>query len=365
MKISLVFLGRLGAGTIYSLEMAKALSIKNKLQIILSKNIENKDVWNMSFKDNENVEICFFNTYNGFLSFLINSLNIFNYFRIINKVKLFNPDAIYYPFLHLWSSILNVFLKKFMKFATVHDVKTHSGENWFFILGQIASIKTSDKLIILNNGDIQNAKNFGFTNNDICVIPHASFSYYKKNEIFKVHKLNYNILFLGRIEKYKGVDLLLDAFFEVNKKMPNINLTIAGNGNLKPYLPKIKRSEKAITVINKWLEDEEIGDLIYDCDFLVLPYIDASQSGIIPLAFGCGKTVIATNVGALSEQVPENTGVVVDLDYIAISDAIISLYDNSEKIFQLGLNASKYALEELSWHKSSNDLVKFFKENIN
>ena len=177
--------------------------------------------------------------------------------------------------------------------------------------------------------------------------------------------LNYNILFLGRIEKYKGVDLLLDAFFEVNKKMPNINLTIAGNGNLKPYLPKIKRSEKAITVINKWLEDEEIGDLIYDCDFLVLPYIDASQSGIIPLAFGCGKTVIATNVGALSEQVPENTGVVVDLDYIAISDAIISLYDNSEKIFQLGLNASKYALEELSWHKSSNDLVKFFKENIN
>ena len=52
MKITILYLGRLGAGPVYTLEMAKALAVTNSIQIILSETIENKNVWDTIFKNN-------------------------------------------------------------------------------------------------------------------------------------------------------------------------------------------------------------------------------------------------------------------------------------------------------------------------
>lgn len=365
MKIVVIYLGRLGAGTVYSLEMTKALSIENQIQILLSENIENKDFWITEFKENKNINIDFFPTYTNFSSFIFNSFNFVNFYNIIKTIKKFKPDAVYAPFMHLWSSILYCFLRKYKVYSTVHDVKIHLGENLFLYPPYIASIKLSNKLIILNNKDIDNAMKMGFKKDDICVIPHASFSYYKKVNIKKDNALKNNVLFIGRIEKYKGIQLLLESFEKVLVKLPNLKLTIAGNGNLKPYENNILKMGKSLLINNKWLSDSEIGELVDNCDFLVLPYIDASQSGIIPLAFGCGKTVIVTNVGALSEQVPDNLGIIVNPNIDEISSAINFFYDNPEKINEFSTNALKYSSEELSWNKSAETLINFIKRHIN
>lgn len=359
MRITIFYLGRLGAGPVYSLEMAKALSVNYRIQVILSDTIENKAQWETTFINNTNVQITFFPTYHNTSSFIINSFKIKNFSAIVKEIKAFNPTAIYSPFLHLWSPIVYFLLRKFTIISTIHDVKTHYGESKILTPLYYLSIKLSNKIIILNHKDINLIMEKGFKKSDICVIPHASFSYYNSSTTFDKQEINHTILFIGRIEKYKGIQLLLDSFEIVLKKIPNLKLVIAGNGDLKPYLKQIEQHFNSITTVNSWLSDQEIGDLALKTDFIVLPYIDASQSGIIPLAFGCGKTVVATNVGSLSEQVPSGTGLIVEPNENDVATAIINLYSSPENIIQYGINALEYSLKELSWEKSAATLVDF------
>lgn len=363
MNITTIFLGRTGAGALYSLEMVNALSRHHNIQVILSESIENKESWVNNFLGNENVSLNFFPTYTDTRSFLLASFNFYNFYKIIKTIKKYAPDAIYVPFIPLWAPILYLFLRKYKIFSTVHDVTLHSGENKVLYFLYTAAIKLSDKLIILNQKDIGNAMNLGFEKDDVCVIPHASFSFYNKRVQAAKVELTYTMLFIGRIEKYKGIHLLLDAYHYAKKEIPHLKLIIAGRGDINPYMDQVHQTT-SITLVNKWLTDIEISDLVDKCDFIVLPYLDASQSGVIPLAFGCGRTVIVTNVGALSEQVPEHTGLVVEPGFMEIANAMIHLYRNPTLIQEYGNNASIYAKEELSWEKSADVLVSFIQRHI-
>ena len=88
-------------------------------------------------------------------------------------------------------------------------------------------------------------------------------------------------------------------------------------------------------------------------DFVVLPYKRASQSGVIPLVFAHGKTVVATDVGALKEQVPEGTGMICKSDVSSIVQTINNLYDNPQLINFYGVAAKRYAKSELTWESSA------------
>ena len=360
MKITLVYLGRSGAGPLYSFEMARELAKNNNMQLLLSETIENKEAWKAHFGGMENVEIVFFKTYKNIVTFILSSLNPMNYIQIIGRVKRFKPDVVYSPFLHLWSPVFFAFLQKYKIYSTIHDVKIHLGENKLLYPPYIAAIKLSHKIIILNSESRNDALNLGFKKSEICVIPHASFSRYKRPEKDKSNYLHKNILFVGRIEKYKGLDILLEAFQEVIEHDIDISLTIAGRGDLKRYQDKISKYSTSLNVINRWLSEDEIIELLGDCDFVVLPYVQASQSGIVPMAFAYGKTVIVTNVGGLPEQVPDGTGLVVDPSAQGLRDGILYLYESDDRIVRLSKAAQLYSEKYMSWSRSSEKLLQFF-----
>ena len=110
---------------------------------------------------------------------------------------------------------------------------------------------------------------------------------------------------------------------------------------------------------NRYIEDTEIQTIIEKTDFFVLPYKRASQSGVIPMCFAGGKTVIATNVGALSEQVPEGTGLLVSPQADEIAKAIDYLYEHPTLIDQYGTTAYSYATTHLTWKHSAEQLLDF------
>ena len=113
----------------------------------------------------------------------------------------------------------------------------------------------------------------------------------------------------------------------------------------------------------RWIEDDEVASLLVDVDILVVPYIEATQSGVIPLAYALSKPVIATCVGGIPEQVPSDCGVLVSPNDIkALEDAIMGFYSNPLKIKEMGNNALKYATEELSWSKSAQLLLDFYQK---
>ena len=159
------------------------------------------------------------------------------------------------------------------------------------------------------------------------------------------------------MEPYKGLDLLVEAFEKT--KTPGLQLLIAGSGGINEIILSRIKSNSNIKLINRYIEDDEFRGLLDQVDFVVLPYKRASQSGVIPMSFAAGKTVIATNVGAISEQVPEGTGIITDVDSSKIAEIIDELYINEKRIFQLCMNAKHYADTELSWSISAKNLIKF------
>jgi glycosyltransferase involved in cell wall biosynthesis len=119
------------------------------------------------------------------------------------------------------------------------------------------------------------------------------------------------VLFFGRLELYKGVKDLIMAWARMPEELSTrIRLILAGRGSLdklwKGPLPL------GIEVRNGLIQDQEALELFQHCAFLVLPYIGATQSALIPTAYFFHKAVIATHSGALPEYVAEGkTGWIV------------------------------------------------------
>ncbi len=124
------------------------------------------------------------------------------------------------------------------------------------------------------------------------------------------------LLFFGYVRKYKGLDILIEAFPKILSQHPNARLLIVGEfyDDPKEYLELIKKLkiEKQVKVINQFVPNEDVAKYYQVSDVVILPYRSATQSGILNVAYGFYKPVIVTDVGGLAEFVDEGkTGFVV------------------------------------------------------
>lgn len=114
-------------------------------------------------------------------------------------------------------------------------------------------------------------------------------------------------LFFGRLRAYKGLDLLRDAFARLRQTHPEAELRVVGEGDAEACAPGLSRLP-GVTVEPRWVAEAEIPTLLASADALVLPYREASQSGVAPQALALGVPVVGTPVGGLVEQVREGAG---------------------------------------------------------
>ncbi len=101
------------------------------------------------------------------------------------------------------------------------------------------------------------------------------------------------ILFFGRIEEYKGISLLYEAFCKTPRLCEEYNLVIAGYGDL---MIERRQDEKNVIVINRYIKDSEVAYLYSHAACVAYPYISATQSGVLSLAFYFGVPVVASDV---------------------------------------------------------------------
>ena len=164
----------------------------------------------------------------------------------------------------------------------------------------------------------------------------------------KPSEIDYNekyFLFFGRIDKYKGILNMLKTY---EKCKTSNKLIIAGNGDFsKEELLYIKNNKKII-VINRYIEDSEMIYLFKNSLGVILPYIEATQSGIIPIAYKYSKPVIISNIAGLKQFVVQNeTGFIClkDEDYM---EAIKQL-DKIDIRAKMGTNCLNYYNKNLEW----------------
>jgi len=143
------------------------------------------------------------------------------------------------------------------------------------------------------------------------------------------------ILYFGLIRKYKGVAYLVRAMEDIAQST-GARLLLCGEfyeGREEiEELIRASRARESITLCDWFIPNEEVPVYFGAADLVVLPYVSATQSGIVQIAYNYDKPVVVTSVGGLPEIVPDGlTGYVVPpQDPAAIAGAVARFYQKRE-----------------------------------
>ena len=170
------------------------------------------------------------------------------------------------------------------------------------------------------------------------------------------------ILFFGRIYKYKGIDVLLKSFQQVKQEIPEAHLIIAGSGDYWFDFTEYAK-EDSIQIIDRYIPNEEIVSLLIQAHIVVLPYLEATQSGVVSTAFTFCKPIVATKTGGIPEIVRDGiTGLLVEPnDSKALTVAIIKIIQSKILYNTIKKNISNmYNEGEFSWKEISSKTIQVY-----
>jgi len=144
------------------------------------------------------------------------------------------------------------------------------------------------------------------------------------------------ILFFGLIRQYKGLDVLIRANKYLKEKLSGYQILICGESyqDENKYNKLIKENSKnnEIRWINQYIPDSEVSTYFSASDVVVLPYKNASQSGIIPLSYSYKRPVIASDIKGIQEMIiDQETGFLFEKNNSeALSESIIDFFSNKK-----------------------------------
>jgi len=200
-------------------------------------------------------------------------------------------------------------------------------------------------------------------------IPHPVYEIFKENHTQSEARIALGLaeservlLFFGYIRAYKGLNYLIDALPLVLEKL-KVRLVIAGEfyEDEAKYRRQISdlHLEQDILLKADYIPNEEVGIYYAAADVVVLPYVSATQSGIVQIAYNYNKPVITTNVGGLPEVIDAGkTGYIVPAkDPAALAEAILRFYHERDQIdFSGNIQVHK---QQYSWERLAQAMVEF------
>lgn len=281
-----------------------------------------------------------------------------------------NPDVIHLTMAHHPLIALSIHLlgidRKYPIVYTNHDPRPHIDNLIWEVVGSLLyrHVVRVDKIIV--HGKILKAMLIrdGVPEEKIAVIPHGDYSFFT-NFMKNVSTERNCILFFGHIRDYKGLEYLIKAADIISKEIPDLKVVIAGAGDFSKYRRLIKDWSK-FEVHNEFIPDEIVPQFFQRAELLVLPYVEASQSGPIHIAYAFKKPVVATSVGAIPEVVEHGkTGLLVPpRDVSALANAIIKLLKDEKLRKEMGENAYQKLRKELSWDEIAKKTLEVYREAI-
>lgn len=261
---------------------------------------------------------------------IVNSINPFNWFRVAGKLTKENADLIifdwWHPFFGFCHGVISFLISKKYKnkilFVT-ENVVSHEANAVDKFLTKIG-LSSASKFLALSGIVEKEVQQFSkgkkVYRSELpvydCYKQVADENIKNLRKQFGLEDDSLVLLFFGYVRKYKGLDILIEAFPKIVANNPKAKLLIVGEfyDDPKQYLELIKKLkiEDSVTVVNQFVPNEEVAKYYQVSDVVILPYRSATQSGILNVAYGFYKPVIVTDVGGLAEFVDEaKTGFVI------------------------------------------------------
>lgn len=333
--IAILYFGTKGSLPGMTFSICKELKYNTRLnKVIISEKQEMRDMYLQEFSS-ECVCLDIPNT----LPKIFNISKLLKTFSVIKKIlKESDCKVVVITMHHPWSIIMLPLLKiNFITASIIHDLLPHEGGNKLVhYLDVFIVSKFSTKILFLTKNQKESFLKNPFLrkeNKYIDIIKHPSFIHLSNlKKVSNNNSKEIDFLFFGRLELYKGIDILIEAFKLLKTKIPEVSLTIAGRKNSNLYIEKIN----GINYILDYISEKELIDLILKSKIVVLPYKSATQSGVMVLAHDLGCDIISTPVKGLIEQS-------LDIENVYFTEEIssISLY-----------KTMKYALENYKTERS-------------
>jgi len=268
----------------------------------------------------------------------------------------------------LQSAFVLPFLRKMGKIISIHDPIAHTGERKLGAeLVKKLAVRYSDQIIVHSKEAKDNlVKEYNILANKVNTLYLGVLDIFRNWVTKEIPEEPRTILFFGRISPYKGIHYLVDAVPLIKNAIPDVKVIIAGNGSFYFNIELIK-TDTTYEIINRYISNYELVDLIQKATVIVCPYTDATQSGVIMTAFAFNKPVVATSVGGIPEVVQDNvTGRLVrPNDHVVLADAVIDLLTNTDKREQIKKNIEMMCSQgNLSWATIARQTVEVYRKGV-
>lgn len=318
MSIVINYTGRTGSGPWHSYTIAKSF-IENGYEVIaiISSSACNVQYWQKL----ELKKLVILDTYTDAKALIIESIRFKVKREKIEKILCNETiDYILCPMITMWTRKINKIFRNIPKCIFVHDFVPHDKKLSVLtskIFGYEKVVWEADVIVVHSKIYIEAVEKKYNKCGQVFYVPLTDLNIYKNissgDSVMEYDKSKVNFLFFGRIEEYKGLHLLLDAFQRLSAIRNDVTLTIAGNGDLSKYYASIDKISN-VRILNRWIEDDEVHSILNGENIImIMPYVNASQSGPVVLAKDYNIPCIVTNVGGLSEQIVSNiTGIIVE-----------------------------------------------------
>jgi glycosyltransferase involved in cell wall biosynthesis len=281
--------------------------------------------------------------------------------RVARQLRRFGPDVV-----HLQESIGTDFRlvlasgARPRRFAlTIHDPVRHPGErkSKSGLLGNTALVRAAGLIFVHAEALREELEEVARPRAPIVVVPHGV-------DPVAPEPLPERpaVLFFGRLGHYKGVDVLLDAMDEVWSRLPEATLTIAGDGELDDH-PALH--DERVTLRRGYLLDEEVPALFAASRCVVLPYRQASQSGVGSLAKRYGRPMVVSEAGGLPELVADGSGLTAAAeDPSALAASLLRLLGDEQLCARAAEAARRSAASGSDWGTVGAATLEAYREHL-
>lgn len=292
-----------------------------------------------------------------------NLKNIPYYWNVAKRINSYHPDIVYacniFPF---WTLCYNR-IKCRNKVLGIHDVSLHSYGNSLI------------KKWIQHNKEkwlerFKNIITFSPNQHDLLKLrlgkesTMVGMSYKNFGESTKTPgpiEKQVKLLFFGRIHPYKGLDLLIQSIERLKTEgVDNICLTIAGKGNSWDECKNLIQTPALYNLQIRFIDNEEIPDLMSSHHFLVLPYRDATQSGPLVAALGYGLPVLAPRFGCFTDVFNDENAILYQQG--ELTQALRQVSKMTQKEYEKLRKAVSTLREDYSEERIANNYIYAFKQ---
>jgi glycosyltransferase involved in cell wall biosynthesis len=334
-RVMFLYWGQRGAMSRFTLSLAETSKSMNQIDALISVSQENELFDKFKLADIKLFPIRTFTSRIGAITQAYRIVALRRSFAECLHAQRIEAIVVLMP--HIWSPLISGIAKRMRIPYTVivHDAMGHIGDptalinHWLLYDAQRA-----DRVVTLSRSvanELIASSSIPSERMSTLFLP----NFYNRHES-RPHRRNpsspLRLLFFGRILPYKGLPLFVAALEKVRANGIPIEIGVYGEGKLGVEGQRLEAL--GAKIVNQWIPESEIDKIFSQYDALVLSHVEASQSGVVALAFGRGLPVVTTPVGGLTEQVVhEVNGLVADS---VTSDALAA------QIFRLATEPGLY-----------------------